>query len=108
MEPTFTDHELMRKLICAYNLRKLLQREGSGHKNALHRGVGVGLVDGEFALCIKTLVESGSCTVTKGDRGISAVLTFNDAFKSATPIDPIEVIADAMSDHPATIKPEAK
>ena len=95
MQPIFNDDGMMLKLNVIHKLRKLLQREGKGYQSSLHRRVGVGLSEAEFAQCVKLLETSGWCTVTKGALD-AAILTFNEAFNNATVLSPQEVIQDAM------------
>jgi hypothetical protein len=95
MEPIFNDDGLMLKLNVIHKLRKVLQREGKGYQSALHRRVGVGLSDAEFAVCVKLLEVSGWCTLTKGERG-AVLLTLNEAYRNTSIFTAEEVIADAM------------
>ena len=95
MEPIFNDDNTMLKLNVIHKLRKLLQREGQNYQSELHRRVGVGLSQVEFAFCVNLLAQSGWCTVTRGERD-AVILTFNDAHKNDLFYSPEEVIHDVM------------
>jgi hypothetical protein len=97
MEPIFNDDDMMLKLNVMYKLRKVLQREGKGYQSVLHRRIGVGLSEAEFAVCVKILAVNGWCTVTRGERD-AVIITFNDAYKNDRIYSPEEVIQDAMKE----------
>lgn len=81
MQPIFNDDNLMLKLNVVHKLRKVLQREGSGYKNKLHRRWGVGLSEADFEYCVRMLVLSDWVTVSEGERG-ALILTLNEQFRN--------------------------
>jgi len=101
MQPIFNDDDLMVKLNVIHKLRKALQREGHGYQSVLHRRFGVGLSEADFDLCVRMLLISDWCTVTKGERD-ATILTFNQAFSDVNPRSPEEVIAHATQCPPIT------
>lgn len=61
----------------------------------------MGLSEADFDMCVRMLVISDWCTVTKGERD-ATILTFNQAFINVNPRSPEEVIAHAMTCPPIT------
>jgi hypothetical protein len=80
-DQTFLSDEAFLKIKTIRRVRKLLQREKQIYLRVLYARCGVGLTAKDFDYIVKTIADSGWCSLKTGALGAVTVI-FNEQFNS--------------------------